>query len=298
MSKILGMLAAVALLVPATSNDVFAHGFPAPVSVTVPTAGPGPGPGPGPGTSPGNRGPAAGRRTPRLGSGRTTPSPARLARTTMKWLGGDLPMKGGEGYAAQALPISSLLADEFRPAGAQADVPSIVYFASAADDKQLQRFEAQAFGDERIGVSSRFFNCFRFTLEDLPPAQQKLYGDGTEGPKVLLLDKSGSVVKTFDGWKTDSSKIFRSMKVMVKVAYEKDLAGILPKEGKILDTLDKAHYELTILDAQRKVVAERLAKKECQSCRKVLGKLESKIEKMKAEREQALVDEKKLLGDD
>lgn len=298
MVKILGMLAAVALLVPATSSDLFAHGFPGPVAVTVPTTGPGPGPGPGPGTSPGGNQPGIGRRTPRLGSGRTTPSPARLARTTIKWLGGELPAKGGDGYAAQALPLSSLIADEFRPAGARADVPSIVYFASAADDQALQRFEDQAFGDERIGVSSRFFNCFRFTLEDLSPAQQKLYGNGTEGPKVVLLDKTGATVKTFDGWKTNSAKLYRSLAVMVEVAYEKDLGAILPAEGKILDTLDKAHYELLILDAQRKVVSERLDKKECQSCRKVLGKLDSKIEQMKAEREQALEDEKKILGDD
>lgn len=286
-----------AALLPILSTIVCAHGFPGPqqirisTSVSAPVAGRETAAPRGPGDS------FTGGRTTAGGTeSRTTPSPARVQRTAIDWIGTDLPRGAAEGYASnQALPLSFLVADSHRHARAKAGRPSLVYFASTADDNKLQIFES-LFLDERLGVSARFFNTFRVSLDDLPRQDQKTYGDGSNGPKFIILDAAGAEVTTLDGWKTNTSDLLKAMEPIVKATFAKDLRRVLEAENKILDTLDKTHYELEILAAQRKVVAARLAEKECQSCRKVLGKLEDKMSRSEKEREEAVALEAKLLG--
>ena len=291
------VVAGVALL-PLLASIVSAHGFPGPQQIRVTTTAGAPTAGRDTVTprGSGDSFTGSGRTTPSGAESRTTPSPARAQRTTIDWVGTDLPRRGSDGYASeQALPLSFLAADSHRPAKAKAGRPTLVYFASTADDMKLQVFEG-LFLDERIGVSGRFFNMLRISLDDLPRQDQKVYGDGSNGPKFVVLDASGAEVATLDGWRTTAPELLKVMEPQVKATYAKDLKRVLEAESKILDTLDKTHYELEILAAQRKVVAERLAEKECASCRKVMGKLESKIARTEKEREEAVALEAKVLG--
>lgn len=291
------VLGGVALL-PLLASVVCAHGFPGPQTIRVSTSVGAPSAGRetsaprGSGDSFGG----GGRTTASGAESRTTPSPARSQRTTIDWVGTDLPRRGGSEYAsAQALPLSAFASDANRPARAKAGRPSVVYFASTADDMKLQAFEG-LFLDERLGVSARYFNMLRVSLNDLPRADQKVYGDGSNGPKFVVLDAAGAEIATFDGWRTSAVELLKAMEPVVKTTFAKDLSRVLEGESKILDTLDKTHYELEILAAQRKVVAARLAEKECASCRKVMGKLDDKISRSEKEREEAIALEAKLLG--
>jgi hypothetical protein len=283
-------------LLPATA---FAHGVPGPATINVSNAAPSPTPGPGPAPGPGGRtgaAPKGGFTGQRLGKSSTTGCPARQIRTTIDWMGTLPPRSESFGYAASTLPLKALLSKPHAPKGTRSDLPSIVYFADASDDEALLRFERNAFLDERVGVASHFFNCFRIGYEDLNAAEKKLYGDGSEGPRVVVMAANGKILRTFKGPHLTATKLSKTMSAVVKKHYKRSLTTVLAREGKVLDELDRTYYETKVLEAQRKVVEERLAEKECASCRKVLGKLERKLAETRKEREAALASERKILG--
>lgn len=222
-----------------------------------------------------------------------TPSPSRQARTSISWISAVVPRSQDEGYAGSLLPLSSFYAPEWRPQGFREGLPTIVYFFTAKDDDKLLKFDATVFGDERVGVSARFFNCLRVSLDAMSPADRKAWGG--DQPTVVVLDSKGQTAKRFDGWATSGAGVFKSLEVTFKERYDLNLAGLLAKEARILDTLDKVYWELLDLQEDMKQKQEHLAKHDCEPGRKAVKEIEDDMAKLEKERTKAIEDEQKLL---
>lgn len=235
--------------------------------------------------------PAAGST---LGSKSQATSPDHQARAVINWITTTLPRDAEKGYAAGTLPLSALLADAYRPFGARTGVPSIVYFFTAKDDDKLVKFDASVFGDERVGVSSRFFNCLKISLDHMSSdAERKLYG-GAE-PMVVVLDDEGREVKRVGGWDLTGSRILKLMEVAFKDRYGIQLSAFLAKESRVLETLDRVYWELKDLETEMTAARDHLAKHDCDRGRRLVKELEGDIAKQEAEKAKALEEEKKLL---
>lgn len=211
----------------------------------------------------------------------------------MDWIGTNLPQAGGAGYAESALPLSQLLAEGNRPAGTRAGLPAIVYFYSVKNDDKLLEYESNVFGDERIGVGSRFFNCFRICLEDIRSASdRKAYGDNE--PTVIFLDATGVELARHGGWRVNSATIYRSMERTFDAHYRKDLGKILAKEAKVLEALDRAHWDAEELKTELQEAKEHLERHDCERGRRMVREVTAELAKLEEDRQKALEEEKKL----
>jgi hypothetical protein len=213
---------------------------------------------------------------------------------TIQWLGARLPKSRGAGYGESALPLSALLQKEHRPAGMRDGFPTVIYFYTSKNDDKLLQFDAKVFGDERVGVSSRFFNCVRISLDEMTDAEREQYG-GSE-PAVFVLDASGALAKKHLGWGTVGANLFKTLEVVFKDRYGLQLAGLLAKEGKILDTLDKVYWDLKDKETELSSVNEHLAKHDCERGRRELKEVQEEIAQLEQQRKKALEEEKALLS--
>ncbi|MSR75163.1 MAG: hypothetical protein EXS14_06825 [Planctomycetes bacterium] len=224
----------------------------------------------------------------------TTPSPERLTRVAIRWLSAELPAGGGGEYGATTLPLSALTEVGHRPGGFRAGLPLLVYFYSARNDDKLMSYEGTVFLDERVGFSSRFFNCLKISLDDIRDAGvRESYGGSA--PTVVVLDGSGKELKRLKGWGTDAADVFKSLEVVFKEHTGKLLASVVEKEAKILQNLDRIHWDQEDLNAELKDTEDHLTKHDCERGRRELVELRVDMAKLTKEREKVIADEAKLL---
>jgi hypothetical protein len=222
-----------------------------------------------------------------------TPSPAREARTNIAWIGAELPREKDAGYAARSLPVKALFTEEHKVEDLVLGRPAIVFFYSALDDDDLMAFEAKVFGDERVAVGSRFFNCVRICLDDMrSAADRKHYGK--KSPSIHLMDPEGKLLKRFDGTRTTGHRLYKSMEAVIKRHYKANLFDLLRKEGEILKVLDETYWDLKTIEEDMKSTKAHLDEHNCAMGRKQLAELEADLKMVKKERDKALAAEKEL----
>ncbi len=226
----------------------------------------------------------------------TTPSPARLERTVIGWIGADLPRTEEKGYATDTLPVSALITTEsLRPAALRPELPTLIYFFTAKDDTKLVDFDARVFGDERVGISGRFFNCIRIALDEIrSSSERKVYG-GDE-PLIIVFETSGKEVKRHSGWEVQGTNLFKTMDATIKSTFGKSLTAILNKEAQILDVLDRTYWDIEDLKVELKEAQDHLTKHDCERGRRNVKEVEEEIAKIEAERAKALEEERNLLN--
>lgn len=212
------------------------------------------------------------------------------------WIGADLPRTQEKGYAEDTLPVSALITNEsFRPAALRPELPTLIYFFTAKDDTKMVDFEARVFGDERVGISGRFFNCVRIALDEIRSASlRKTYG-GDE-PLVIVFETSGKEVKRHSGWEVQGLSVFKTMDATIKATFGRTLTAILAKEAQILDILDRTHWELEDLKVDLKEAQDHLAKHDCERGRRNVKEVEDEMAKIEAERAKAIEEERGLLN--
>lgn len=224
----------------------------------------------------------------------TTPSPERAQRVTVRWLPASLPMSAGGEYGESALPLATLASENQRVGGYRAGLPLLVYFYSARNDEKLLDFEGRVFYDERVGFSSRFFNCLRISLDEIRDAGvRKSYGG--EEPALFVLDREGKQLKRLDGWRTESVELFKGMESAFKETTGKALAGLVEKEARILQNLDRIHWEVEDLKESIKDTETHLASHDCDRGRRELAESQADMAKLAAEKAKVLDEEAKLL---
>ena len=188
-----------------------------------------------------------------------------------------MPTAAEAGYGASELPLSHVVLGDSAPAGLVASLPTVVYLYTDIDEDKVATFEERLFLDERVSVSSRFFNCVRISLDDIVSARvRKQYGGGKK-PVLLVLDVGGEELKRFVGWKTTGSRLFSTMGAVLKSHRSRmSLARLLRKEGQFLKKIDEAYWKLE--DA--KFDLGELAKRKGKSAARQTAKLEAEIAKL------------------
>lgn len=247
---------------------------------------------------------AAGRTRSKLpGGGTTTPSPIRTQRAAIAWSDTELPSADGVGYGSSMLPLSSLVLEDHQPVGFRAGLPTLVYFCTEADEKKALAFEDKVFGDDRVSLSARFFNCVRISVDDIPSASlRKQYG-AHKGPSIMVLDADGKELKRMVGWKTSGSKLYSTMGSVLKSRSKLSLASILRKENTLLKKIDELHWKIEDAKFDLGELAERKGKsadRQRARLRTQIAELEKEYEKLLAEEEAFLkaADDKVAATDD
>ena len=209
----------------------------------------------------------------------TTPSPTRTERVTVEWADADLPTAGEAGYGAGTLPLSHLVNEDHRPSRFVSGLPTIVFLYTEVEEEKALTFEDSVFGDERVGLSSRFFNCIRISLDDIPSESvRKQYTSG-KGPAIFVLDAEGKELKRLTGWKTSGARLYKTMSSVLKARSKISLASLLRKEGQFLKKIDEAYWKLE--DA--KFDLNEMASRKGKSAERQRQKLEAKIVALKAD---------------
>lgn len=229
-------------------------------------------------------------------SGALTPSPDRLERTAVDWFGVELPKTRSKEYGSTTLPVRYLATKEHAHAKARAGLPLLVFLQTqdCDDDEKLIEYTRSCWQDEYVGVASRFFNCYRLSLDDMKPADRKIYSKGQ--PVILLIDGTGKTLKKLPGWNVTGKKLFKAMDGIVRKQWKKSLKSLMPKQAKILRELDEVHDELERLERTLAATKAHIKKHDCAPGRKRLKRTEKSIKECKARREKALAAEKKLYG--
>jgi hypothetical protein len=155
------------------------------------------------------------------------------------------------------------------------------------------QFEGKVFGDERVGVSSRFFNFIRISLDLMDPATRNNYGG--DSPSIYLFDGEGKEAKKFQGWDASGQALYKTMEVAFKVRYGSVLATLLAREGRILDSLDKIYWDMKDVEEKLTQAKDHIAKHDCDRGRRELKELESDMAKLEADRTKLIDEETKLL---
>ncbi len=212
----------------------------------------------------------------------------------MRWLPGELATGGGGEYGATVLPLSALTEEGHRPGGFRVGLPVLVYFYSGRNDDKLMSYEGTVFLDERVGFSSRFFNCVKISLDDIRDAGvRESYGGVT--PTVVVLDSAGKELKRLKGWDTDAADVFKGMEVAFKNHTGKLLAAVVEKEARILQSLDRIHWSMEDLKQEMKDTEDHLAKHDCERGRRELVETREDIAKLEKEREKVMAEEAEML---
>lgn len=221
----------------------------------------------------------------------TTPSPIRAQRISIAWSDSDLPNSDGEGYGSSVLPLSALVLEDHRPSGFRSGLPTLVYLFTELDEKKALAFEDKVFGDDRVSLSARFFNCVRISLDDIPSASlRKQYG-ARKGPSILILDVDGKELKRFAGWKTSGSKLYSTLGSVLKSHSKLSLASILRKENAFLKKIDALHWKIE--DA--KYDLGELSKRKGKSAARQTTKLTATIAKLEKEYQALVAEEEAFL---
>ncbi|MAG32367.1 MAG: hypothetical protein CL908_15910 [Deltaproteobacteria bacterium] len=157
--------------------------------------------------------------------------------------------------------------------------------------EKLLAYEDRAFADDRVGLASRFFNCMRISLDEIPSASvRKQYG-ATKGPSILVLDPSGKELKRLTGWSTSGSKLYSSMASVLRSTRKMNLAALLRKENAFLKRLDDLYWKIEDAKFDRTELAKRKGK----SAERQMKKLDKGIAVLESQYEQAKKDEDAFL---
>lgn len=172
-----------------------------------------------------------------------------------------------------------------------AGLPSIVFLYTELDEEKALTFEDAVFADERVGLSSRFFNCIRISLDDIPSARiRKQYGAG-KGPSILVLDADGKELKRHSGWKTTGARLYSTMSSVLRARSKISLASLLRKEGQLLKKIDEVYW--AIEDAKFDLAD--MEKRKGKSAERQRQKLEAKIAKLQEEHKKLLAEEEAFI---
>ena len=214
-----------------------------------------------------------------------------MERVTVDWTDADLPTAEEAGYSAGVLPLSHLVTEDHRPAGFTSGLPTLVFFYTEVDEEKALTFEDRVFADERVGLSSRFFNCVRICLDDIPSESVRRQYTSGKGPAIFVLDAAGKQLKRWVGWKTSGARLYATMASVLKSRSKISLASLLRKEGQLLQKIDEAYWKLE--DA--KFDLNELASRKGKSAERQRKKLEAKIVKLRATYEAFLDEERALI---
>jgi hypothetical protein len=211
-------------------------------------------------------------------------------------MGAEVPRKREAGYGTSTLPLNALMTAEFQPDGFRKDLPALVYLYTTQDDEKRQDFEFRVFADERVGFTSRFFNCIRIWADTIPdPEARKKYA--SDLPMLVLFDSAGNEVKTYNGTKLDGSRLLSAMQRTFEQHFQGHMAKLLVKMNDIFQALDETYYDMLALEDGLKATREHLDRHDCNMGRRQVAEIEEEMAEVKKDRAKALADEKKLLDD-
>ncbi len=211
-----------------------------------------------------------------------TRSTESMARLQIPWIWRELPMEERPGYDPIPLPLSALVT----VAGEDAR-PALVYFY-AAEDEKASEFEGKAFGDERIGVASRFFQCIRISSDEISDkAARRQFVPAV--PAIHVLAADGRTVQTFSGAGTRAQAVLAAMNRAYAFHFTPALQSVVEAERTLLDRLDKVEAEL-------KGIAEEMARAEAKGDTAKMKALEAEKTAAQAERDRILAEEERLVN--
>jgi hypothetical protein len=233
------------------------------------------------------------------GSGKGAVSPDRVERTTVRWLGVDLPHAETERYGDQWLDVEALVKAEHRHQHAKPHLPTLVYFAKEWTGKGVKRelkFRKELWQDEAVGLATKCFNCYCISLDDIESKRHRdKYDHGK--PWILILDADGKHLGKLSGWSMNAKKLQSRLAQVIKSTWRQDLRGLLKKEAAILADLDAAFFELDRLEHEHKRIRIALAEKKDDAQLKArLDVLKVSIAKVEQRRAKILAAEYKLFS--
>lgn len=227
------------------------------------------------------------------GSGTLAPSPDRLARTRVNWMGVELPSTKGD-YGKRVLPVEHLAKSEFAHRNATPARPLLVhFFTEDGKEDAIVDYAQRLWRNDSVGLASRLFNCYRISIDDMDSAaDRKRYGK--RGPLILLLSPEGKKLATLPGWKVTERSLLTRMRAVVRSRWKQDLNRLLLKHAKLLAELDEVHRDLE--KAKRTLVSteEHVKVHNCAPGQKRLVRTKAEIKELEKRRAAAFAAERSL----
>jgi hypothetical protein len=193
----------------------------------------------------------------------------------------DLPRGGGDGYSGGYLPLSSLIKTDERPMGFREGLASIVYLYSDQDPDKGVKFEGEAF-DDRVGVTSRLFNCLRLCVDDISSDAVRKELKADRGPVVYVFSADGEMVKCLGGWTLKGATLYNVMAALVKSQHKLNMAAFLRTENELLKEIDAAYWKIE--DARFDL--SELKQRDGKSAERQIEKLEAEIAELEKQHEE------------
>lgn len=204
----------------------------------------------------------------------------------MDWMHAELPTSDAAGYGGGYLPLSSLLTPEERPVGFREGRATVVYIVSEVDPDKVSTFEQDAF-DDRVGISSRLFNCIRMCAEDIRSEEVKKELKVDRGPVIFLFGSDGKLIKTLGGWTLKGNTLYNTLSVTAKAEHRFNLATFLRKENDLLKKIDEVYWKIE----DGKFDLTELRQRTGKSAERQIEKLEAELAELQKEHDALVAEE-------